>query len=42
MKIIELCAGICNVGLNLLFVIAFRWGVAGVGIATVITIEKVN
>ena len=30
-------SGVCNVGLNLLFVIAFRWGVFGVGIATVIT-----
>ena len=30
-------AGVCNVGLNLLFVIVFRWGVFGVGIATVIT-----
>ncbi len=30
-------AGVCNVCLNLLFVIVFRWGVFGVGIATVIT-----
>jgi putative MATE family efflux protein len=30
-------AGVCNVLLNLLFVIAFHWGVAGVAVATVIT-----
>ncbi len=30
-------AGVCNVVLNLLFVIAFKWGVAGVAVATVIT-----
>ena len=30
-------AGVCNVLLNLLFVIAFSWGVAGVAVATVIT-----
>ena len=32
-----LTAGIINVGLNLLFVIVFHWGVAGVAIATTIS-----
>ncbi len=35
--VIEAACGLLNLGLNLLFVIAFRWDVAGVAVATVLS-----